>query len=163
MEKLLGEWILRIVGAAMICSAVLALTPETTVKKAVRLVCGFVMLFALLSLGGNLNFDHYAGYLAQYRNEAAAFMQEAEEDNNRILRLIIEEECEAYILDKGKTVGIETVEASVLAKWSADGYWYPVKAEIVSDGTEAQNTRLAEYIEGDLGIPKENQTWSAIR
>ena len=98
--------------------------------------------------------------MAQYRSEGEAFSKNLEEENDRLLRLIIEEETSAYILDKGGDIGIGHLEVSVSAKWSDDGYWYPSGVEIASNASESQKKELMRCIEAELGIPEEMQTWS---
>lgn len=146
----------------MICGAVLTLVPEGGAKRSLRLICGFVLLYALISVGTDDLGSGYSEQLAAYREKAFALTENAEEEKNRMERQIIEAECEAYILDKGTELGISNLEVAVELKWSMDGYWYPVSAEIVSGGTEQQNDRLRQYIEGDLGIDSTQQIWKGV-
>ena len=75
-------------------------------------------------------------------------------------RTVIEQECETYIMDKARSLGIELTEVKVRAFWSSEGVWVPQSARIRSDCTESQRKRLSDVILAELGIPAENQEWS---
>ena len=75
-------------------------------------------------------------------------------------RAVIEEECAAYILDKAAQCGVSLADAQVTLQWSTDGYWYPYAVRLVTSGA-AENSRLAQTIEADLGIPRARQEWSS--
>ena len=74
-----------------------------------------------------------------------------------VTRKVIEESYEAYILDKGENLGVEITSADVSVRWSDEGYWYPVKAEIEA---EQKSAELTDAISRELGIETENIYWS---
>ena len=52
-------------------------------------------------------------------------------------------------------------DAQVTLQWSTDGYWYPQSVRLITSGPAAENSRLAQIIEADLGIPRTRQEWSS--
>lgn len=160
MSDTLSRWILCLIGTAILCSVAQALTPEGAPKRAVKLVCGFAGLLALLSVVKNFEYPDFSAYLAEYRTSAERITEEASQNAYKSTRFIIEEKCAAYILDKATSMGLKTDEVSVTAKWSEDGYWYPVSARIAGSFTEKEKQALSGVIESELGIPVGEQTWS---
>ncbi len=151
MEK----WIMHLVGAAVLSMIAVTLTPDGRVKKAVKLICGFAVMLSLIS--GFIDFDYsfYSKSLADHKRDAEEFIANSMEEQSLLEREYIENECAAYILDKAMELGVDCYDATVKVRWSEDGYWYPVSAEI---GANA-NSQLADAIEGELGIPIASQTW----
>jgi len=143
----------------MVCAAVLALTPEGTPKKMVRLVCGAVSVIAVLSVITQFRFDDYSKYIFNSREEAKRVVSQAEEDVQVQKRIIIEESCVSYILDKGNELGAQ-ISVRVKAMWSQEGYWYPVEAEISGACDAAAQKALTRYMENELGIREDKQIWS---
>ena len=156
MLSTLRQWILTITATALICAVAKALTPGGAGKKVMGVVCGFAMMAALLSVTGDVDAGGIGAYMDRYRREAEAYAGEASEAGARQTRFIIEERCEAYILDKAASMGVSLRSVSVTAKWSDEGFWYPVKAMLEGD----ESGELSRTIEAELGISRENQVWS---
>ena len=159
MNELLSGWLIRITGAALIAAVAVTLAPEGPVKKALRLVCGTMMVIALLS--GPVDFDYsaYAARLADYRSYAESLIDDTQEDGTQLVRTVIEHELESYILDKAQAYGASNVEVSVTARWSSDGYWYPDVVTIAGDFDDNARQALAQYIAAEFGIPETQQEW----
>ena len=60
-------------------------------------------------------------------------------------------------MDKAASLGLTLKGVEVTAVWSEDGFWYPAHAEM----TGPESPELAYALEAELGIPKEEQIWSA--
>ncbi|MEE0062850.1 MAG: hypothetical protein UET87_05865, partial [Oscillospiraceae bacterium] len=80
--------------------------------------------------------------------------------NQELVARIISGRVQAYILDKAAQCGVSLADAQVTLHWSTDGYWYPYAVRLVTSGA-AENSRLAQTIEADLGIPRARQEWSS--
>ena len=160
MTEALRSWVIGLAGAAMVTAAAMTVTPEGKVKKVVALICGLMTVIALLKPLMGFDYTGFAKYLAQHENDAEAFLSGIKSENENLTRRIIEERCEAYILDKGKSLGITDLAVTVTAVWSEDGYWYPAGASLRTNaGTEARG-KLGGSIEAELGIPQEELIWS---
>ena len=161
MMDVIRSWILQITGAAMLTAAALSLAPAGRVKKVVGLVCGLVVIAALISPIRTFDTKSFSKYMAELRSQPEDVTLALDEVNNTLTRGIIEEECETYILDKAADFGIRDLSVSVTARWSEEGYWYPYEVKITSETTDALRMKLSDAIEAQLGISEEMQKWSA--
>ncbi len=162
MIDIFKDWVLQIAGTALIASAILTVTPESSAKKAVALVCGVALIISMLSIVSDFDYTAYSKVIAGYRDDMEDTLADIEETNKNLTRSIIEEKCAAYILDKGKTIGINEIRVSVTVRWDSESsLWYPVGAVIASNADDSQKEKLSAQIEADLGIAKDEQTWSA--
>lgn len=160
MGTFLHNYILTLISTAFLCSIALILTPEGRAKKAVTVVCGITMITAIILPLAKIDFTDYSKSLAGYRINAQKYADNGNENRENLNRLYIEEQCQAYILDKAEFYGVDVLSASVSAEWSTDGYWYPVSATIDCNCTSAEKSKLEAMIEADLGIDRDNQEWS---
>lgn len=159
MSELLSTWIKGMASAAVICGAALAITPTGKVKNVLKVLCGAVIVLALLQpfTGGEGLWS--AADIARYRLEAEAIAGGAQEERTNMSRTIIEQELEAYILDKALSLGIEGAQAKVTLRWSEEGFWYPYEVSVATPGSFGRSS-LESCIAGDLGVPAERQYWS---
>ena len=144
---------------AVLCAAVTSICPEGNVKKICSLTCSIVMITAALKPLAGFDFNEYAVQLAHYREMGAALTESSQELDNRLNRLVIEEECSAYIWDKAREYGVELTDVSVAAAWSTDGFWYPEGAVISCPDPAAASQALSGVIERELGILESAQEW----
>lgn len=155
--SVLTEWLRALVGAAVFCALALALCPEGRPKRVLRAACGVVMAAALLSPVVELDMQALPEAIARYGEAARTVADGAEEEADRLNRTIIERECAAYILDKADALGLSASEASVTARWSEEGFWYPWECRVSC--AEGGRAALSRAIEAELGIPPERQSW----
>ena len=107
----------------------------------------------------SFDYDSYAAALQSCRL-AVQTDGAAPDCGDGLQRTVIESELRAYILDKAAQCGVSLADAQVTLHWSTDGYWYPYAVRLVTSGA-AENSRLAQTIEADLGIPRARQEWSS--
>jgi len=156
MMDSIGTWIRTVTGTSILCAAALVLLPNGRVKETAKIVFGFIIMFALLSVFKGWKIPDYSEALNSWKYEALDISGDIDEKNKAILRSVIEEKAEAYILDKGDAIGIRINGARVRAKWSEEGFWYPYSVELSAD----ERSQEAEYyITSELGIASENITW----
>jgi hypothetical protein len=160
MIEHLRSWIMCISGTACVCAIALALAPEGNVKKTVKLVCGFALMLSIMSAFKTIDYSRLSQYIAQYKLDAEEYVSDTVSESSKQTRFIIEQECEAYILDKAQELRENVECVSVTAKWSEDGFWYPVSANITGDVSEEVRRYLTQIMEAELGIAKDKQTWS---
>jgi stage III sporulation protein AF len=154
------EWVRAIAGAALICAAATALTPKGKVKGVLKIVCGIVLIMAMVNplLSGAL--PELSLDLSVYRQKADEIIGTAEEKENGLSRRIIEGELEAYILDKARSLGATLGSVEVAVKWGDAGCWYPHEVTITAELTPREKSLISSSIEAELGIPGERQYWS---
>ena len=114
---------------------------------------------ATLHEAGLLHDDSYAAALQDCRVSVSTDGA-VSDSSERLQRTVIESELRAYILDKAAQCGVSLADAQVTLQWSTDGYWYPYAVRLVTAGA-TENSRLAQTIEADLGIPRARQEWSS--
>lgn len=159
MGDMLGTWITGLVSASVITAISMTISPEGRVKKVLSLVCGLMMIIVMIKPVVGFDYTTFSSTYFGLKAEAEGFSDELEEVNKNLTGLIIEEQCQAYILDKGNELGIDNLAVTVSARWSEDGYWYPAGAEIITDAGESAKSKLGYCIESDLGIPAEELIW----
>lgn len=160
MAEVLRAWLNAVIYTGVICGIALVITPGGRVKKALTVLCGAAMCVAFISPLAGIDLDGYSETLAGFKLEAESFAAQGESYSKNLNRTIIEDECEAYILDKAENLGVQLDEVEVLAVWSDEGYWYPSEAVIKGGLSQAQRERLSSYIEAELGISTDKQQWS---
>ncbi len=160
MTEFAGEWVRAIAGAALICAAATALTPKGKVKNVLKLLCGIVLITAMINPFINEELPTVSMDMAEYRREAEEIIGRAEEKENSLSRTIIEDELETYILDKAKSMDAELQSVEVSVKWGDEGCWYPYEVRVTADIPQREKNLISNSIEAELGVPDERQYWS---
>ncbi len=160
MAEVLRAWLNAVIYTGVICGIALVITPGGRVKKALTILCGAAMCVAFISPLAGIDLNSYSETLAGFKLEAESFAAQGESYSKNLNRTIIEDECEAYILDKAENLGVQLDEVEVLAVWSDEGYWYPSEAAITGSVSQDQRERMSSCIEAELGISRDNQQWS---
>ena len=139
----------------MASAVILAMTPEGPVKGAGRLICGLILLLALLRPLSALEsltlpllpaWPPEAGEGASAGDRAESFQ-----------RQVIEERLSAYIEERAAALGA-SCDAAVECR-ETDGIPAPWSSAVAGDLTEEQKRTLSQGIEEDLGIPPERQSY----
>ena len=107
MMELIRQWIVGITGAALILALTDALTPGGSAKKVGRLAGGLLMMLAVVQPLVGLDYDALAQVLSEYRVTAAGYGDALEQENERLVKAIIEEQTAAYISDKAEELGMD--------------------------------------------------------
>jgi len=156
MMGLLRNWLLGVAAAAVLAALAQSLMPQGPVKKAGGLVCGLVLLWAMLSpLTGGI--PSAPVQLAQeYLEQVEAQAQELQNQAQQQRKAVIEEEMEAYILDKAAQQGY-SCQARVECREGGEGVFVPESAWICA--AQEAWPGLGRILEEDLGIPPERQTY----
>lgn len=150
----------EICALSILCGVAMSITPEGGVKRVMGILSSAVLLIAILTPVRQFDFESYALELAKYKNSEAALSARGVDINERLNRLVIEDEYQAYIMDKARKTSIEVKEADVEVQWSTEGVWVPYSAEIISDAPPEMRGKLTEAIRSELGIPEERVTWN---
>lgn len=157
----LRSWIVGLCAGALICGIVQAVAPKNGSGSALRLACGFMTVALLIGPLRSFDFEEYALRLGEIRAEGGQYASEAISGGEEQLKAVIEEGCEAYILDKAAELGIENATVAVSAKITDGGnYPYPYSVELGGEAEGEQRKKLSSYIEGELGVPAGRQYWS---
>ena len=151
-------YLFSLTAAALLSALVLALVPEGSVRRTVQLGCGLLLALTALSPLLKLDYDAIAKQIAEIRLDTETVRTGVEVQNRELQARIISEQAAAYIWDKAQELGLSvSVDVSI----EEDGaYPYPAAVQILGQFTEMQRQNLARYIEENLAIGKEQQTWT---
>ncbi len=151
-------WLLAVIAASLLCALADALMPQGAVKRVGKLVCGLVLIAAILSPAASLDLAEGQDWLEDYFANLDSRTAELKETVNSQRKAIIEGECGAYIVDKAEEFGW-TCTARVVCEPTEEGLYLPVRAEVSGPLTEEARARLCRVLAEDLGIPEEAQLY----
>ena len=100
----------------------------------------------------------FALEIAKYREQEKRLTEDAAVLQERLNRLVIEDELREYVLNTAEQLGIQVRDIHVEARWSTDGLWIPGSTRI-QVATRSEAERLSGVLLGELGIPLERQEW----
>ena len=124
-------------------------------KKAGRLVCGLVLVLAMvrpvLSLDPRTLADNAARIGGELQNES-----ELPQEDDALLKTLIAEKSGAYIVDKAGELGADC-RAEVTVQTGESGYPVPWSAVVRGTMTGTQREKLSDAIGTDLDIPADRQ------
>lgn len=161
MMDLLRQWIMGITCAAVLLAGARCLMPAGGVRKVGSLAGGLLLLLAVAAPLTKLDEGALSLAMTEYRMAESGSAGLLELENKRLLKAIIEEQTAAYILDKAEALGAACT-AEVTYEYSGDGTAYPTAVTVRGELTRQQQDRLTQFIEADLAIPKENQTYEGV-
>lgn len=153
----LGDYVLRVVAAAMVCMLVKNLIPEKNALGGIaELLCGLFMMLTMLSPWKQIRLEEFPLSLTESFTDAEVFRKEGEKAASDALADIIKQRTETYILDKaGEWNATLRVEVTL----SEDALPVPVGARLTGIVSPYVRSRLERTLEEELGIRKENQVW----
>ena len=150
------SWLLAVIAVSLLCAVAEALMPSGAVKRVGRLVCGLVLVGAILSPAARLDVDGGRRWLERYLFSVQAREAELEHEVNGQMKIIIEGEYAAYILDKAAQLGLDCT-VRVECGLSEEGLYLPVRTEVAGLSTAGSQRELIRIIKEDLGVPEERQ------
>lgn len=155
--ELIRGWILSVTVSAILIAAAEALMPAGTVKKVGKLTGGLILILGIVQPLVSLDYEDLYD-LVMALPAGAVSQQTIEERTDETMKGIIEEELSAYIVDKGKALGA-VCTAQVTCEANEQGVPVPVQATVTGDLTPAQKTALSQYMDQELGLPREGQLY----
>ena len=156
--EVVRAWLLSLIAVSLLCASAGALMPKGAVRQVGRLVCGLVMLAAILSPVARLDAAEGRRWLAGYFASVEQRRAGLEETVNNQMKHIIEGEYAAYIVDKAAELGL-TCTVQVECQRSAEGLYLPVRTEVTGTLTEDIRIQLVRTIAEDLGVPERAQVY----
>ena len=151
------NYILSIVGAAIVCGVVKSLINEKTATgQMIKLLCGILITITVIRPLVNISFGTVTGYLDSLSVSGNLYVENGKTLAQNEMAAIIKEQTEAYILDKAAAFGAD-VEVEILMP--ADSSWQPDGVIISGSISPYAKERLQKIIAEDIQIPKENQQW----
>lgn len=132
--------------------------PPGAVRRVGRLVCGLVLLGAILSPLARLDLSGGQRWLQDYLASLENREAELAETVNEQMKVIIEQEYAAYIVDKTAQLGL-TCGIRVECGLSEEGLYLPLRVRVSGALTDRERARIAQIIWEDLGVPEPEQLY----
>jgi len=158
MMELIKDWILGITSASVLLSIAKALIPKGAVKQVGELACGLILLMAIAAPLAELDIGELSLALTEYRMSGEGSAGLLKIENTELIKEIIEEKTAAYISDKATELGMHC-SAEIAYEYSETGLVYPVAVSLRGTWTESQRAQLTAFIESELAVPKDKQTY----
>ena len=97
---MISQSIRQLCALSLLCGAALSILPEGGVKRVAEVVCTASLIVALVNPLKALDMESYALESAKRQERETALISGAEATQQLLNRLVIEQEYEAYIMDK---------------------------------------------------------------
>ena len=153
MIETIREWIRSVVMVTMLLSVGQAMIPEGQIRKIFSFAGGLVMIMVLLQPVLGVETGTLMESLEVYERQIFKQKEELEQLVRAEQETIIEENLTAYISDKAEA--LEEGGAVRIRVETAEDGTVTLSAELVGQPSEP----LTEYLEQELGIPRERQVW----
>lgn len=154
------EYVLSIVAVGVICSIVIPFTKNSkVVGELTRMLCGILVALTIFSPFVQLRWNDFTSYLDKLNEDANTTVSEGTQKILRAKSDSIQQQLEAYILDKASDC---TCDLTVQVELSEEDPPIPVLVSIQGAVSPYEKAQLSGMIEKDLGIPKEMQKWNAV-
>jgi stage III sporulation protein AF len=121
-------------------------------------VCGLVLLCAVLGPLARLDISGGQQWLDDYFLQLNLREKELEGQVNEQMKIIIERQYAAYIVDKAAEMGLSCT-ARVTCRVGEDGLFVPDTTEVALFCTDQEQSRLTQDIAQQLGVPMQRQTY----
>lgn len=153
----LGRYIVSVSAAAIFCGILKSILPSKGACGSIlRLLTGIFLSFAVIRPLAQVNIGALPVLSHTYLSEAEAAALDGEVFSRDALADIIKSRTEAYILDKARLL---QAELTVSVTLSGDMPPVPVSVRLSGNLSPYARSRLAEILQRELGIAKENQIW----
>jgi len=152
--ELIRTWILSVTVSAIVIAVAEALMPPGAVKKVGKLTGGLILVLGILQPLVTMDYEDLYDMVTALPAGAIA-QEEAQTHQYEAMKGIIEEELEAYIVDKGDCT------AQVTCTPGEGEVPVPTQATVTGDLTPAQQEAMSRYLEQELGIPSQGQIFDS--
>ena len=151
--ELFRKWLLGVVACSLAVTISTRLAGEGKTGGLVRFTGGLLLLCAMLRPLAQLELPEAGWNMGGYRAAVAQLELELRGERENTLSDSISERLASYIEDKAGSLGME-VRATVAMELRNN---VPVPVGVTLRGE--YSAELADYVERELGIAQEKQTW----
>lgn len=151
------QYILSVIAAALFCGIINSFISDKKASgKIIKLASGLFMALTLVAPWTKLDITSISDFTQDISADAQAVVSSGEEAAQIYMGEIIKQQTESYILDKAFSLGLDVEVAVCLS-----GDTPPKPASVTITGTVSPYSKsiLSRFIENDLAIPEENQSW----
>ena len=143
----MGQWVLCVTCAALLGALVCELTGKGALGQVGRLASGLVLLWAVLSPLPGVEISHLFEPMEGIAYEIGQEQERLNERSGDVMCAVIEQESEAYILDKAQQLGLDC-QVQVTCR-QEEGMWLPWSVRVVGI---PPSDALSRLMEEQLGI-----------
>ena len=157
MEGIKG-YILSVAAAAIICAIIASILPQkSTYGGILKMLTGLFLTITVISPIVKLEFGEITDYIDDLSMDGQAAAQAGEWMARKEAGALIEEQLEAYILDKANSLKLD-MKVDIILNEAGD--LRPSQVLLKGAISPYAKQVLSRYIANDLGIPEEQQKWS---
>ena len=117
------------------------------------------MLIVVLGSLQSFVMPDFSAYSSIYQAECEGYADSLSDENEKLIKAIIEERTRTYILEKAEDIGI-TCDVEITSELR-DGVPFPYTVQYICEHEPPTGDRdkLETYVLSELGIEVENQKW----
>lgn len=147
------QYILSFISVTLLCHIVSRIIDSCAVKKSIKLLSGILILTSISVPLGDFHLEsiNLEDSIIADGDRISAYGVEL---SKKAKKDLIINECEAYILKKAESLGLD-----IAVDVNIDQTLIPVSVNIQGNASPHVQKTLSDIIENDLGILKENQVW----
>lgn len=154
----LGQYIISLCAAGILCSLLIGIASRQTAhKKLIAFLCGISMVITVASPWVTIRLKDISTITNRFHTEAFNAVISGQDYAKETLSDIIRSRSEAYILDKATAMG---VQLNVNVELTEDHPGTPCRIYLRGSIAPYAKAQLIDYIYTTLGIAKENQIWT---
>ena len=151
----LRQYAISVVAVAIICSILIRIASQDTAKNLIRLISGLILTTVVIRPISQIELPPLKEISFPNASTADFAVEEGKELAKESMDDIIKSTCEAYILNKATALG-----ADIRVSVSVNSQHIPFAARLMGEVTSDIRKQLELTLETDLGITKENQSWT---
>lgn len=147
-------WLLSILSVSFLCALADALMPKGPVKGVGKLVCGLILAVTVVSPVVTLDLEGGLQWLEGWEVGLEQREEELKKQVDEGMKTIIEQEYEAYIVDKAAQLGAACT-ARVECRQEDEGVYLPKTIWIRGALSQPQREALSGSLMEELGVASE--------
>ena len=154
----IGKYILSVISATLLYSILHSLLDKKgSAAGLLQLIGGLFLTFAVIAPLADFDFSELIDEPWNYTLQGSRIVAEGEQIAREQLHDIIKQRCEAYIFDKAMSYQSPIrVEVSL----SQDDIPIPSMVSLEGSVSPYVKSTMQQWLQDEIGIPKENQIWS---
>ena len=124
----------------------------------IKLITGIFLTITILTPVNKITISEIYDYFTQFETASKSYITDGIRWSNEQTYSYIKEHAESYVLDKASSLGL-SLSADIELSESQPSI--PIAIRLYGDANPYQKQRLQQFIEDDLGIKTEAQTWNS--
>lgn len=152
------QYLLTVTAASILCGILVTLLGKKSASGSiVKVLCGLFLSVSVVAPWAKIQLLDLATYTDNLQLEASQYAANGENTASEELAAIINQQTQAYILDKADSLGLD-----IAVEVTLNDQEPPVPYTVVITGSAAPYAKevLSQFIANDLSVPKERQKWS---